>query len=354
MLMRLWLVAKILLHPLRYAQQRIDAWVLARVKRQPGPIPVTRYRVYILPTRFGYGFGFMTFIMLMGAMNYSNSMGFALTFLLAGLGLVAMHQTHGNLVNVRLHAGKAAPVFAGELAHFQMRVENPSARARYSLALAWPRYTVPDTALNADGKPLTGTRRRAREDPAITADIAAQDLTPMMLSLPAPRRGWLPARVFSLGTDFPLGLFHAWTWAELDMTCLVYPRPAPPGRTPPATHGGDGHTSGQPPGLDEFAGLRGYQRGDSPRSIHWKSLPKLRAPMVKQFLETMDEELWLDWNELPDLDTEARLSQLTRWVLDADGAHRHYGLRLPEQTIEPGSGEDHRNLCLKTLALFRA
>ncbi len=353
--MRLWLVAKILLHPLRFAQERIDSWVLARVKRQPGPIPVTRFRVYILPTRFGYGFGLMTFVMLMGAMNYSNSMGFALTFLLAGLGMVAMHQTHGNLVNVRMHASRCAPVFAGEVAHFQLRIENPSARARYSLALSWPRYTVANTALNSDGKPLQGTRRRANADEEdVTADVAAQAETRMTLSLPARQRGFLPARVFSLGTDFPLGLFHAWTWAELDMSCLVYPRPAAPGRKPPAAQGGDGHAAGNQSGLDEFAGLRTYQRGDSPRSIHWKSLPKLRAPMVKQFLETLDEELWLDWNDLADLDTEARLSQLTRWVLEADGAHRYYGLRLPGLTVAPNNGEDHRHACLKELALFAA
>jgi hypothetical protein len=30
--MRVWLLLKILLHPIRYAQDRIDAWVLARVK----------------------------------------------------------------------------------------------------------------------------------------------------------------------------------------------------------------------------------------------------------------------------------------------------------------------------------
>ena len=75
--------------------------------------------------------------------------------------------------------------------------------------------------------------------------------------------------------------------------------------------------------------------------------------MVKQFVETREREYWLDWNDLPDLDTEARLSQLTRWVLDAHGASRHYGLRLPGLTIEPASGEDHRESCLRALALFQ-
>ena len=51
--MRFWLIFRILLHPLRFVGERIDRWVMARVKRQPGPILIPRTRVYILPTRFG-------------------------------------------------------------------------------------------------------------------------------------------------------------------------------------------------------------------------------------------------------------------------------------------------------------
>ena len=352
--MRLWLLAKIILHPIQAVQDKIDQWVMARVKRQPGPITVPRTRVYILPTRFGYGFGFMTFIMLMAAMNYSNSMAFALTFLLAGLGLVAMHHTHGNMVNVRLLAGRAPPVFAGELAHFEIHIENPTAKPRYSLGLAWPLYSVANVEFDEHGRPLKGRRRRASEtDAPVCGDVAAQSTRSLKLVLKTPRRGWLQGRVFSLGTEFPLGLFHAWTWAELELECLVYPRPAPPGREPSPDRGGYGVATGTRAGLDEFAGLRNYQHGDTARSIHWKSLPKLQNPMVKQFVETREREYWLDWYDLPDLDTEDRLSQLTRWVLDAHGASRHYGLRVPGLTLSPASGEDHRESCLRALALFQ-
>ncbi len=71
--MRLWLVAKIVLHPLRFLQQRIDAWVMARVRRQPGPIAIPRQRVYIVPTRFGYGFALMLLVMLLGAMTTATA-----------------------------------------------------------------------------------------------------------------------------------------------------------------------------------------------------------------------------------------------------------------------------------------
>ncbi len=329
--MRIWLVLKILLHPIRFAQDRIDAWVLARVKRQPGPVAVPRHRVYIVPSGFGYAFAMLTLVMLLAAMNYSNSMAFALTFLLAGLGLIAMHHTHGNLVNVEVRAGPVAPVFAGEMAHFEVHVLNPARRDKYSVGLSWPRKPV-----------------------CASADIAPEDTAVLKLPVPAARRGWLPSSVFAVSTEFPLGMFHAWTWLDLEMSCLVYPTLAPAGRVPPPAHGSGGALSGGRPGLDEFAGLREYQRGDSARAIHWKSFPKLGVPMVKQFQETLDREFWLDWNELPELDTEARLSQLARWVLEAEGGALSYGLRIPGTRIAPSRGESHRHACLKALALHEA
>lgn len=179
-----------------------------------------------------------------------------------------------------------------------------------------------------------------------------RDLCTLRLHQAAPRRGWLPAGTFSLASDYPLGLFHAWTWAELDMRCLVYPTPAPPGAAPPATSGHGGQSSSGRAGQEEFAGLREYRRGDGPRTIHWKSLPKLQTPMVKQFSETREQELWLDFQQLRQLPLEARLSQLTRWVLDAEAAGRSYGLRLPEKIIAPAQGEAHRRRCLEALALY--
>ena len=319
-----------LLHPLRWAQERIDTWVLRRVHRVAGPIEIARNRVYIVPTRFGWGFAITVLVMLAGAMNYSNSMAFALAFLLMGLGLVCMHHTHANLVHVQLRAGRVKPVYAGEIAHFEVMVDNVAAQPRYALAAGWARESYSEPG----------------------CDVPAQGFSSVTLARPAPKRGWLDAGIFSVSTEFPLGLFHAWTWAQLDMRCLVFPLPAKPGMPPPQSAGVGGTAGAGRSGQDEFAGLRGYQRGDTLRSIHWKSLPKSDTPMVKQFSETVEQALWLTWDTIPLADVEARLSQLVRWILDAEADGRAYGLRLPGINIPPGHGETHRFECLKALALF--
>jgi uncharacterized protein (DUF58 family) len=317
---------------LQALRQRIDQWVAARVKRQSVPVSIDRRRVYIVPTRFGYGYALMVLVMLLGAMNYSNSMAYALCFLLIGLGLLAMHYTHGNLVNVVVKVGKPAEaVFVGQSASFRVILDNPSPHGRYTLGLGWP-HLPPESQL----------------------DVPAQAQVEGVLSLPASQRGWLEAPRFAVATEFPLSLFHAWTWIELDQRALVYPAPsdhAPP--LPAALGEGSGDSSNQA-GSEEFDYLRDYRLGDSPQRIHWKSVARGQGLSSKQFSQSQSrQQCWLDVRHAPAHDLESRLSIVTRWVLEAEQNHHAYGLWLPHGFSLPAShGEAHLQACLTRLALY--
>ncbi|MGH8458560.1 MAG: DUF58 domain-containing protein [Nevskiales bacterium] len=316
--------------PRQYIRRRIREYIFRRIRRVPGPVLIRRQRIYIVPTRFGYLFGLMVFVMLLGSMNYSNSMGFALAFLLTGLGLVCMHHTHRNLVNLSVRAGRHAPVFAGHNAQFQIVLDNAAAAHRYALV---------SSLVEIETEP-------------VYFDVPARGHALAFLLLPAARRGLLAAPSFRIYTEYPIGLFHAWTWMELEMQCVVYPAPAENRLQPPPTRGGDSGRADRIGGKEDFIGLRSYQRGDASRLIHWKTLPRSGQLMVKQFADPVQHELWLDWDSLPGLETEARLSQLCRWVLDAHRAGKSYGLALPGLKLPPASSEQHRHECLEALALF--
>jgi uncharacterized protein (DUF58 family) len=316
-------------NPLQALRRRISRWIAARIRRQPGPVRITRQRIYIVPTRFGYGFAVLLLVMLLGAMNYSNSMAFALTFLLMGLGLLGMHHTHANLLGLQVRTGRSEPVFAGDEARFELWLENLSDSSRYTVALGWP------------------------DAPAAQfLDVPARSQQAGLLALPAPQRGWLKAPRFAVATEFPLGLLHAWTWIELDMQALIYPRPAPPGTVPPAWGGQGGLLSQERAGVDEFIGLRAYAAGDAPKSIHWKNFARLDEPVVKRFGESQSEARVLHWDQLAGLDTEARLSLLTRWLLEAEAQGVPYRLVLPGQDLGPALAGAHRAQCLRALALY--
>ena len=293
---------------------------------EPGTIFLRQKRVYILPTRPGLAFAMALMVMLIGSNNYNLSLGYILTFLLASMALVAILHTFRNLVHLHITPGRVEPVFAGEIAWFELFVENRSGYDRCSISL-W------------------------HQGNATQCDVACGRGTTVSIPVAAQQRGWLaPGRV-TVDTRFPVGLLRAWSYIQPDMRCLVYPKPDD--GLLPLPSGGAGEKRVAGGGSDDFAGLRPYQASDSPRHIHWKAAARGQGLQTKVFSGRAAAELWLDWNQLPaNLDPESKLSRLTRWVLSADQDGLRYGLRLPGLELAPDAGESHRLACLRELALY--
>ncbi len=86
--------------------------------------------------------------------------------------------------------------------------------------------------------------------------------------------------------------------------------------------------------------------------VVWKKAAKSDELVSRDTQQAQRRELWLDFTHAGAADTEARLSRLAAWVLQADKLGVDYGLRLPGQQIAPDSGEAHRRRCLEALALW--
>jgi uncharacterized protein (DUF58 family) len=296
------------------------------------PFELTRKRVYILPTRHGLGFFLVVFVMLIGAVNYSNNLGHVFSFLLTSLGLIAMLHTYQNLAGLSGRITAGPPVFAGDRQTFHLRLANPHRTAKVDVC-----------ASHSDPGP-GGLPRVAR------GDVPARGSARFELELVTRRRGLARLGRVTLATRYPLGLFRAWSYVEPAEAGLVYPRPA--GSLPlPVAPSGESQSSGAPRGTDDFAGLRRYAPGDSSRRIHWKAVAREQDTAVKVFDGASPAEARLSFEAASQDGVEARLSQLCRWVLDAEAAGIRYSLHLPGQIIAAGRGADHARRCLRALAL---
>ena len=295
----------------------------------PGDVILGRRQLFMLPTRFGLLFALLLVVQLLTAINYGNGLAYALTFLLGSLAVVSMLYTHRNLFRLRLAAGICAPVFAGETAMFRIHLTNDGDTPRFGVTVM------------RDKKEIAG------------ADIPARGSVDVELPVPAAQRGRLAIPPVTLTTRFPLGLLYSWSRRiELEQSCLVYPRPADP--TPRRTREEEilEFTHGLKAGGDDYIGTREFRPGDSPHHVDWKAVARGEGWHIKQFGGGYQPTTWLDWDTLPGLDTETRLSILTRWVLDAERDGMIYGLRLPEKSFPPANGEHHQHECLRALALF--
>lgn len=299
-------------------------------RRQGGDAPVTSLRpgrIYILPTGVGLVFALMTFVMLLGSMNYNNNLSFLLTFMLASLGFVAMHQCQRNLVDLEIAFAGADPVFAGQSIEFRFAVTNHARNPRKGLWL----FT-------------RGSRTEI-------LDVAPGESRVFRLALPTERRGTVRLQRFGIRSLFPFELFRAWTWLHMDLQGLVYPRPADDAAPPPPARTAHGHRQHDARGEEDFAGFRRFHQGDSPRHVAWKAYARSGELLSKQFAGADTSSQWLDFGEVRG-GTERRLSVLARWIVDADRTHRDYGLRLPGIEFPPAHGDAHRHRCLEALARF--
>ncbi len=302
---------------------------------QEHAITLTRRRIYIIPSRHGMLFGLFLFVMLLGSMNYSNNMGFMLTFLLSAMTLVSILHTYRNLAGLRIAPAQPEPVFAGEKARFPLWFDNQQQPTRHALTVRVHPH-----------QQKAGT--------AVLCDIEENQLHCLLVPMPTAQRGYLPLARLNLSTQFPLGLFHAWTYIEFPhIQALVYPRSAGEQAVPHGLPEDQKHSQEKGQRGDDFAGYRDYHPGDSPRHVDWKVVAREQGWQVKQF--GGDEglsSLWFTWADVSQLDTEMALSQLCRWILLADAQNLRYGLRIPGFERSPQQGEAHKRACLQALALF--
>jgi len=312
----------------RKAEARIGRWAKARQGTDQSVTVLQSRRIYILPTGVGLVFGLMTFTMLLGSMNYNNNLSFVLTFLLVGIGFVAMHQCQRNLVGLEVAFAGVDPVFAGQVAEFRIAITNHSKNRRPHLQVY-----VGNTVSHIE-------------------DLEAGESRICNVEMPAERRGRISLDRFAIRTLFPFELFRAWAWLHMDLSGSVYPQPAAGAPEPPPTQTAHGHRQHDARGEEDFAGLRKFHVGDSPRHVAWKAYARTGDLLSKQFSGSDTSSQWFDFDQVPANDIEQRLSVLTRWIVDADRTQRDYGLRLPGEEFSPAHGDTHRHRCLEALAFF--
>jgi uncharacterized protein (DUF58 family) len=286
-------------------------------------------KIYVFPTRYGLLFIALLAAMLLGSLNYKNNMGMLMTFLLAGIGLASAVATHRNLAGMRLSSLSSRPTFAGDPLPVSLQVRSPN---RESVEIA---CRIDD---NAD-------RRNIPPGPGAS----------MALHMATTDRGRISFEQVTTESTFPLGLFRAWRHVPFNAAAgVVYPRPLA-GPMPAGEQRGKRRTgagaSGQS-GVDDFNGLKAYQPGDSLQRVDWKAFSRKRGLHTKTFMADAGRTVILDWQRLPALDWESRISTMCYAILTASDSGMVFGLRLPGVWVPPNTGAGHRHACLTHLSLM--
>lgn len=278
------------------------------------------------------------FICVLGAMWYAassqqNAAAYVLLFALASIGLVSLPHTAANIRGLTGRAAAIKPAFAGQEVALPVEITNQSRTRR-------------------------GIRLRVEETDEIyesLGEIPAGESVRRTLRFPAPARGEHEIKKIHLETSFPMGLVRIVKPLAIWQQYVVYPKPDGDPNLPSGGRSGPLHKFQRPIGEgDDFAGVRPYVTGESQRHIDWKAVARGGEMMTKQFTaEAESGDLYLDFATIRSPQSEARLSQLALWIIEAERRRQPYGLRLPQVEIPPSLGDAHFHQCLRALALFK-
>lgn len=316
--------------PYRWVTRRMAAWLEERVP--PVREKTLGYRsIFIFPSLAGFFFIGLLAVILLAAINYQNNMLYGFVFLLGSIFAVSIFHCYRNLSGLKVAFIRAPDAFAGDMGAFRYVLSQSPGSETRSLSLQWPLQG-----------PATFVPRVASEPLEVTVYHQINQ-----------RGHFKPGRLL-VQTAYPLGLIRAWSQLDLQASIVVYPRPLVAPVYQPQGEGGEREGSARlHPGQDDYQGLRTYQPGDSLRQIAWKQYAQKGDFYTKDFSVPVGDSIWLDLRDYPGAELEEKLSYLCDRVLELCKTQSSFGLRLADQEVAPGSGEEHRVACLRALALFR-
>ena len=278
-----------------------------------------RDTIDIVPTRYGFLYGFLIFLFLAAGTFYESNSLLVATATLVTFGLICMHQTHLNVNQVKISGLEMESGFSGQTVQWKIRMANTAPVTSFSINI---RDAVIDVPPGTD----------------FIENI------PVYLR----KRGVVRLEELKISSTYPFGLFYAWKWWKCDLTFLVYPSLQENCVMPESSRDYKADLTGQ----EDFIGHREYVPGDSAHHIDWKVQARKQKTMVKLFDTQDPHTIHLDFRALSTGATEAKLSFLATIVQECYKLQRPFSLRMPAEVFSANVTRDHYRACLRALALY--
>jgi len=300
-------------------------------KRIPGAdeFSLDHKNIFIFPTSFGFLYLLLSLCLFLLGSNYQNNLMLLLCYFLLALFLVCLFSCYINIKGLRVKLGKCTPGFAGQNLYQGV----------------W---------LESDTPPLGKFHLHYWQN----KDLVSQEYcrhTQFKLAISFNSRGIYQLPRITIKNFYPLGLLKCWSHLAFPQKLVIYPTPRPaaiPSNTNSAHKDENGVQPSHVLGTDEFYSLEKHQRGQPMHHIDWKQMARGRGMLTKHFVSYQRQAIWLKLSPALGNDLEEQLQKLCFLVLDLSQKNQDFGLDLGHSKLPLACGEKHKELCLKSLAIY--
>lgn len=308
-------------------------------RRVPGRFEhlLSRQNIFIMPTKFGFAYLFFVFILFLLATNYQNNIIMLLSYLLASFFISVMMHSFNNFNGLKLKSSAQYSGFAKQ--EIDIPITISSLKKRYNLTLAF-----------------------ANQHDQSRVFLSQCDIGNSEISLPfyANKRGIVDLGRIKVSSEYGFGLFVAWSVLDFSHQVVVFPSPkeieaSEYQLSPQEEHQLSTTANTALAGMDDFSELKEYITGESRARIAWKQFARDQGKYTKHYQSQQGGSLWLNLDDMPSNNIEARLSFLSYLIVEYSNSKYVFGLKLGgknEIKIAPNSGQKHQQKCLYALAHY--
>ncbi|MCB9482218.1 MAG: DUF58 domain-containing protein [Desulfobacteraceae bacterium] len=296
------------------------------------PLVIKKNQIYILPTPPGFIFLLVIFVIFAGSFNENNNMGLLFSFFLFFVFLISIRETRNSILGLKI---------------ISIKIENSFAlsKAKIIFHLSAEKNEKKLFEISCSDKMI--------KFKSINKNLSVKQ----EMEIDSIKRGVYNSPVFTLSSDYPYGIFKAWTYIRSNEKQIIYPAPsknAIPVHELKSIMEEKGIIKDSNKNEDEFKGLKEYEKGDSIKRISWKSYSKGLGLFTKDFGDqTGLDELIIYFDEIKINNIEKKLSLICKTILELESMGLKYGFETDKMNISPGTGKEHQKKCLEILAEFK-
>lgn len=327
----------------RFVTNRFNAWLKQRV---PGRShhKLTRKNIFILPTKFGFAYLFLVFLLFLLATNYQNNIIMLMSYLLASFFITVMMHSFYNFSGLEIRSKSKHSGFSKQILSIPISIISTKQHLDLTLSVV--------------------------QQPQQQVYLAHCDsgTTDIILPYLAKQRGIVDSGRIKISSEYSFGLFVAWSVLDFSHQLTVYPQPKKISANQyqhtgqETDHEGALEPLNQSAGLDDFAELKSYVLGEPLSRIAWKQFARGQGKHTKHYQNQQANLHWLNLKDMPVAKLELQLSYLCYLVLEYSHSEQCFGLdlitdrhstmSLLDGKVAPDVGFIHQQACLTALAKF--
>lgn len=349
-----------------HIKERMRGFFAKRSPRQD-QLTLSVRNVYIFFSKQGLLFAILLIITFIAGINYGNNLVLGVCFYLASVWLISVHITFAHVSRLKLKLLSVSMAAVGEPVWVSIEVtsesRSPSRQLRFvfddDIYQTWHKQWQSEQG-NDKNNDKNDTNNSIDLVHVHVLSKQRQVILPMLkgsavIRLPVltDQRGQMTLPRLVIDSVYPLGIMRAWSYAYFATTAWVYPKPLAFEwqKLNKLTQGDDNAFSpNQQKGQDDFEMLDNYQLGESLTRVSWAHVARGHGMLTKHFADPVGQELLLDYADMPAVNHEQKLSQLTHAILQMSEQTEPFVMNLPNDKGQKGMGTDFVRDNLKRLA----